>query len=211
MNEILEKIFGLPTKTKLVVAVIILSLPVALYFFIFAKEISEETDKLYQSINAPKTGLKAKIAELEGIRRNMDRFTQESGRLQEELAYAKSELPDRTEIASLLAKISDKAQDVGLEVKSFKPQTEIKHDYYAEQPVSIEVVGSYHEIAAFFDEVGRLPRIVNLDSFQIKEPSVGDDEVVATSSVVATTYRFLDDNERSPQSDKSPKSASRRK
>lgn len=209
MNDNIEKFFNLPTKTRAGVAGGILAVIVLGYWLFFAQSISDKIASLDKSVNDPKNGLKAKITELEGIRRNMDRFVQEAEKLEVELDHAKSELPNSGQIASLLSKVSDKAQDAGLEVKTFKPQAEIKHDYYAEQPVTLEVLGSYHEVATFFDEVSRLPRIVNLDSFKIADPKVGDSEVVTSTAVTATTYRFLDEKER-PKKEKSAKSKGRK-
>ena len=209
MNDNIEKFFSLPNKTKAAISVGVLAIIVLGYWLILAQGINEKIESLDKAVNDPKNGLKAKITELEGIRRNMDRFAQESEKLAVELDHAKTELPNSGQIASLLSKVSDKAQDAGLEVKTFKPQAEIKHDYYAEQPVALEVLGSYHEVATFFDEVSRLPRIVNLDSFKISEPKVGENEVVTTTAVTATTYRFLDEKER-PKKEKNPKGKNRK-
>lgn len=196
MNESIERLFSLPQKTKLMIVGGLLLTIVFAYWLIFFRDIGHKMAQLDVAIKDPKSGLRVKIIELEGVRRNLELFRAEAEGLEVELRQARLELPEKGQIDTLLAKVSDKAHDAGLEVKSFRPQDEIKHDYYSEQPVYIEVVGSFHEIATFFDEVSRLPRIVNLDSFQIREPMVGDEQVLVSSAVVATTYRFLDESER---------------
>ncbi|MBM4296619.1 MAG: hypothetical protein FJ143_02650, partial [Deltaproteobacteria bacterium] len=48
----------------------------------------------------------------------------------------------------------------------------------------------------FFDEVGKLNRLVNIDNIDFKNPKVAGDQVNLEISTLATTYRFLDEAER---------------
>lgn len=196
MNAQLEKIFEKSPKTKLTIAAVSTGLICLLYWGMFYNRLGDEFSKVRKAIEDPTSGLRTKVTEQEGIRRNLEKFKVESAKLEQELTLAKKELPDRSEIPELLKKVSDKAQDAGLEVINFKPQQEIKHDYYADQPVAVEVTGSFHEIATFFDEVGHLPRIVNIDSFHLKDPQVGERDVSLTTTLTATTFRFLEESER---------------
>jgi type IV pilus assembly protein PilO len=133
----------------------------------------------------------------------LEEFEAEVEVLDAELLRALRELPDRKEMDTLLARISDKAKDSGLDVELFKPEGEIKRDFYAEVPVTLELRGEYHEIAGFFDEVAHLDRIVNMDKFNIAKESArkGNSEGLKTT-VVATSFRFLDESERPKEEDK---------
>jgi type IV pilus assembly protein PilO len=133
----------------------------------------------------------------------LEEFEEEVEVLDAELLRALRELPDRKEMDTLLARISDKAKDSGLDVELFKPEGEIKRDFYAEVPVTLELRGEYHEIAGFFDEVAHLDRIVNMDKFNIAKESAkkGNSEGLKTT-VVATSFRFLDESERPKEEDK---------
>ena len=77
----------------------------------------------------------------------------------------------------LLADISNLGKTAGVEIKSFKRESEVMHDFYAEVPISVELEGNYHDIATFFDSVSRLPRIVNMGALDMK---------VATASAAET-------------------------
>lgn len=131
-------------------------------------------------------------------------FEEEVKVLDAELARALRELPDKKEMDTLLARISDKAKDSGLDVELFKPEGEQKRDFYAEVPVTLELRGEFHEIAGFFDEISHLDRIVNMNSFRISREGDrrgrGDGEGLKTT-VVATSFRFLDESERPKEDD----------
>lgn len=102
---------------------------------------------------------------------------------------AKRALPQTKEIPSLLAGISESGQEAGLEFLLFKPQNERPKQFYAEIPVSMKVTGRYHDLAAFFDKVSRLPRLVNIDNIQLTAQAKGDK---LDTTCTAVTYRFIE-------------------
>jgi type IV pilus assembly protein PilO len=102
---------------------------------------------------------------------------------------AKRALPLTKEIPSLLTSVSESGQAAGLEFLLFKPQNEQPKEFYAEIPVSINVTGRYHNLAAFFDKVARLPRLVNIDNIQLTAPVKGDKLNIACTAI---TYRFIE-------------------
>ena len=112
------------------------------------------------------------------------------------LNEALNQLPDKQQISELLGKVADKARDTGLDVKLFKPDEEIKKDFYAEVPVEVSLQGTYHQVASFFDEVGHLDRIVNLDQFSLTDPVYGDDNTLLAAKLKVIAFRFIDETER---------------
>ena len=74
----------------------------------------------------------------------------------------------------------------------FKPGSEVVKDFYAELPISIKVVGAYHDLGAFAGDIARLPRIVTLNDINVEQPKSAD-----TLMLVATakTFRYLDEEE----------------
>ena len=111
-------------------------------------------------------------------------------------------LPDKKEIPSLLTSITESGKDAGLEFILFQPEEEISKDFYIEMPVSIKVVGNYHNIAIFFDKISRLSRIVNIKNILITSTADGN---ILNSSCTAITYRFMEPDEKIPNSDKEKK------
>jgi type IV pilus assembly protein PilO len=102
-------------------------------------------------------------------------------------------LPDQKEIPALLKSISNMSQEAGLDVLLFKPQGEQSEQFYSKVPVELKFVGSYHKIGMFFYYVGTLPRIVNIENFNITNAQQRrKDEFLLNTSCMATTYRYVE-------------------
>jgi type IV pilus assembly protein PilO len=101
-------------------------------------------------------------------------------------------LPENEEIPSLLAGISQAGKDAGLEFLLFQPKPESAKDFYAEIPVDINVSGTYHEVALFFDKVANLPRIVNIRDIKMSPQSKQDESNDLVTSCQAVTYKFIE-------------------
>jgi type IV pilus assembly protein PilO len=105
------------------------------------------------------------------------------------------QLPDETEVASLLVDVSQTGLAAGLEFERFEPANEIDKDFYAELPIRIRVSGRYHEFALFVSGLAALPRIVTVHDVNINGSERGREsaEERLRLSAVVKTYRYLDD------------------
>ena len=195
MNEILERLAEKPTSHKVGIWLGILLFMTFIFWQYMYKAKSEESFKLLEKSEK----LEQEVINKRRIARNLGKFEKEVEELNVKLKFALQELPDKQEIPELLSSISSLARDAGLEVSLFKPAGERKRDFYAEVPVSVIVTGTFHQVATFFDEVGHLPRIVNINNISIMEPKITDEKVMITSDCQAVTFRYLDEAERVAQ------------
>jgi len=120
--------------------------------------------------------------------KNLKRLEADLAEAQGDLKVAIKLLPTTSEIPSLLKNITKLGNDSNLEFLLFSPEKQVPKEFYVEIPVSIELLGSYHDVAIFFDKVGKLDRIVNvvdLNMIPTKELST-----TLKTSCKATTYRF---------------------
>ena len=124
-----------------------------------------------------------------------------------ELKRAEARLPDQREIADLLSSVAASGRGAGLEIVLFRQKAEIVHDFHAEVPVEMQMRGTYHDVALFLDRVKRLDRIVNITDIQLKKPRIEGDRVVLDAACTATTFRFLDEQERQRLSEEKKKKA----
>ena len=69
--------------------------------------------------------------------------------------------------------------------------TKLLREFYAELPIQVKVVGTYHDMGAFAADVGALPRIVTLNDVHINAQKDGNLVMEAT----ARTFRYLDEEE----------------
>jgi type IV pilus assembly protein PilO len=106
------------------------------------------------------------------------------------------QLPETTEVESLLVDVSQTGLAAGLEIKKFKPSEEEKKGFYAELPISLEVSGSFHQLANFISGIAALPRIVTISDMNLV-PFNQEDQTAGKLNMKATakTYRYLQEDE----------------
>ncbi len=191
MGDLLERIGKLTAAQKLAGAIGIYALLGFMIFFFLIKPTSEsivtERDKQEE--------LTEQRDENRDIAENRDRWERRVERLNEELAKAVKELPNEAEIPELVRRISSIGKKIGLEFLLFQPLPQVRRDFYADVPVKLKVEGSYHEVATFFDRIGKLNRIVNIRNISMHDPLERSGKIVLTIDGTAVTYRFLTEAE----------------
>ena len=192
MKELLDRILDLPRQQKIgVVAGLVVAI-LLLDYFLFYSPRSDEISKLTQEVENQRNERDKKKKEAANIPKLKEQMARLDGRLKEAVA----QLPDRKEIPDLLSSISNKVKESGLDILIFRPRAENIQEFYAEIPVDIVVRGGFHNVATFFDEVGRLNRLVNIANIELRNPRANEDQVIMEVSTIATTFRFLDEAER---------------
>ena len=186
LSPVFEKMEKISKAQRMMIyfGTITILIGVFVYFFCLPKyktiyKLNQNYDKLEQQLATAKI----KSRQPEKFRNNMKKVEKEYRRIMKAL-------PEKEEIPALLAGISEAGQVVGLEFLLFQPKAEIKKDFYAEIPVSIQVAGNYHNVGLFFDRVATLPRIVNIEEIKMI-PLKGGDKLITSCSAV--TYKFIDE------------------
>jgi type IV pilus assembly protein PilO len=207
LNQLLENILERPTIQKIGILVVTVILVSALYYSFVYSPRSDEIAKLADSVEIARNEKNAK--QLKAA--NLARLRRDIVQLEMQLKKAVAELPNQKQIAALLLNISAKAQQAGLDVLLFRPRAENFQEFYAEVPVDITVKGNFHNTVSFFDEVGRLNRLINIDNIGFKNPTISGDRVILETTSVATAFRFLDDAERKQVAEAKAKAAKAKK
>jgi type IV pilus assembly protein PilO len=192
LNELLDNLLERPGKQKLAILAVTIILIMALYYSFLYSPRADELAKLTDSVEIAQNEKMVKTQKTS----NLPRLRKDLQHLDGDLKKAVAQLPDKREIAELLSNISAKAQQVGLDVLLFRPRPEAFQDFYAEVPVDITVKGNFHNTVSFFDEVGRMNRLVNIDQIGFKNPTLNGDNIILETTSVATAFRFLDEAER---------------
>ena len=192
MKAVLEKIGLLSKNQKIGIALgsyVVIGLGFWQFFYSSTSlEVSELQEKIEE--------LEVSILERRRVANNLPAFREEVKKLDKKLDKVLLELPDKKEVDGFLKSISVLAYDTGLEVTKFSPSAESPKDFFSELPVQIELQGTFHELATFFDEVAHLPRIVNIDDIKIVILTETPTEVLIKASCRATTFRYLEEYER---------------
>lgn len=178
---------SLIAKIALLMAIVIVISGV--YWYFFWSPNNQKLTNLERSLQ----NKQKRLAELETIQKDLPKFEQEFERLNKEFQIASLKLPKEEEIPSLINSIYSDISAAGLEPQVFAPKARRPKDIYAEIPIEMEVVGTYHELASFFDRISRLPRIVNVQDLNLSRRKGKNDpeNVVLEADFTTVTFRLL--------------------
>lgn len=193
-----NNIGGWPKSVKMFFTGLLFALIVlACWYFV----ISDQQDQL-QSAVTKEEQLKKEFSEKQAKSVNLEALQQQLDEMQDMLRQLLRQLPSKTEMPELLIDISQTALSAGLETELFQPGPESPKDFYAEKPIQLRMVGTYHQFGTFISGVASLPRVVILTMHDVsltpksKDPKGG---AAANGLLVlqgtVKTYRYLDEDE----------------
>jgi len=144
------------------------------------------------------TQLKSLRADLDKARataKKLPEFRAEVGNLEHRLDTLRAVLPEEKDAADLLRRLQTVAMQSNLVIMGFKPAPVVTKQVHAEWPITLELEGNYHNLAAFFDRLGKFTRIVNISALEVKGKDKDKDKqsnVTISAKCVATTFVLLD-------------------
>lgn len=147
-----------------------------------------------QKAEADELDLRAQFETKQQRAANLDAYKAQLAEMERSFGAMLRQLPGKTEVPNLLVDISQTGLAAGLQEKLFQPGAEVGKGFYAELPIKIRLVGTYHEFGNFVSGIAALPRIVTLDDIQISPASdkAGNyDNLVM--DLTAKTYRYIED------------------
>src|SRR5258708_9826347 len=136
--------------------------------------------------------LQADITKGQATARQLPQFRSQVTELEGRLNNLKAVLPDEKDAADLLRRMQTVAAQSNLTIKSFKPAPTVTKQLHAEWPINLELDGTYHNLALFFDRVSKFTRIVNISGLDVKTNSKPDPNSTIDATCVATTFVLLE-------------------
>lgn len=184
-----ENMGSWPVLGKVVFCVLLFALVLTGgYFYV----ISDEIDVL-KNAQEKEVALKKEF-ETKAFRvSNLDAYKAQLEEMEETFGSLLKQLPRDTEVPGLIDDISAAALGAGLSLNVMNPQSMVKTEFYSELPISIEVVGGYHEMGAFVSAVAALPRIVTLHDFTVVQTNNENKDL--KMNILAKTYQYSSDIE----------------
>ncbi len=179
------------THRFLIFAGILLLLGGSFFWFVYMPK-AEEINRIEKEI----ADLKQQIQVAKIRAKNLEKLKDEFAQVEKEFEGALKVLPNKREIPSLLASISQLGIDSKLQFRLFSPGEEEPTNFYTRIPVSIEVGGKYRDVAVFFNKVRQMERIVNIKNISIEPKAPLSTELI--TKCTATTYRFKDKGDEPP-------------
>jgi type IV pilus assembly protein PilO len=171
----------------LVLLAILVAIPVGGYFLDTQSQL-EELERGAQE----EAKLKVDYVDKKKQAVNLDLHRQQLREIDTQFGALLRQLPNKSQMDALLVDINQAGLGRGLQFELFKPApAESTQEFYAELPITVKVVGTYHDMGAFASDVGQLSRIVTLNDVAIK---TGKDGILSMDAT-ARTFRYLDDAE----------------
>src|SRR5262249_60344303 len=121
--------------------------------------------------------------------KKLPEFRSQVADLEGRLANLKQILPEEKDAADLLNRMQTVAAQSNMTIKGFKPNPTVTKQLHVEWPISLELEGTYHNLAIFFDRVGKFTRIVNISGLDVKaraDNSRGENNATITATGTAT-------------------------
>ncbi len=186
----LKEVGSWPAFVKGVVIALLCAVVLAAGFWLDTRAQLEALERARQEEEQLKRTFEAKQAKAA----NLDIFRRQMEEMRRSFGTMLRQLPSRTEIAELLVDITQAGLVNGLRFELFKPEEERPAEFYAELPIRIKVVGTYHQFGRFVSDVARLPRIVTLHDVRIERLKGKDGQKSKlVMEATAKTYRYLEE------------------
>lgn len=186
----LKKIGVAPLPIRIGAVVLIVALILVGGYFKVIKPVREQIAILQQE----EIKLKEDFDKQQRKASNLEAYQEQLEEMKRSFGAMLRQLPNKTEVESLLVDLSQASAANNLKVDFFKPTGEVAKEFYAEYPITLRVFGRYHELAKFVSDVAALPRIVTLHDISIKPTKADPNTGELTMEMTAKTYHYLEDN-----------------
>ncbi|WP_242101373.1 MULTISPECIES: type 4a pilus biogenesis protein PilO [unclassified Lysobacter] len=195
-----------PREWKIGFCVLLGVLIIGLTWWLFVRDKRAELEALVRT----ETELRGEYETKRGRASNLEPLKQQLAQMEQQLQQMLRQLPSKTEMPDLIVDISQTALATGLANELFQPGTETPKEFYAEKPIALRMVGTYHQFGAFVSGVASLPRVVILTMHDIAlRPRAPNATITANSQALelagtVKTYRYLDEEEAAQQAAAQP-------
>ena len=160
----------------------------------------QQTD--LETLQNTETALKKEFSDKQQKAVNLPAYRKQLEDMKEMLQTMLRQLPSKTEMPDLLNDITQAALASGIETELFQPGPETMKDFYAEKPIALKMLGTYHQFGTFISNVASLPRVVilTMHDVSLRPTKVKGSKISSPSGQLSLegtvkTYRYLDDAE----------------
>ena len=161
-----------------------------------------------EGLQGQETELRTEFETKQGRAANLEPLKQQLAQMEQQLQQMLRQLPSKTEMPDLIVDISQTALATGIQNELFQPGAQTAKEFYAEKPIALRMVGTYHQFGAFVSGVASLPRVVIMTmhdiSLQPKNAKTDPNARIGSNSALelagtVKTYRYLDEDETAAQ------------
>lgn len=153
----------------------------------------------YLGLATEELTLRQEFEKEQGKAANLEPLKQQLADMELILQKMLRQLPSKNDMPDLIVDVSQEALSSGITNELFQPGPEEPKDFYAEKPIAIRMVGTYHQFGNFMSGVASLPRVVIMTMHDIAlKPRDKDPKILELAGTIKT-YRYLDPDEQAEQ------------
>ena len=178
----------LPWYAQLGAFVLLACTGIGLFYWYYERDFREEMATREAQLEM----LRADIAKGKTTAQKLPEFRAQVGDLESRLESLSAVLPEEKDAADLLRRMQTVAAQSNLTIRGFKPSPVVMKQLHAEWPITLELDGTYHNLAVFFDRVGKFTRIVNISNLTVAGKNTPSPSSTISSTCVATTFVLLE-------------------
>ena len=191
-----------PQQFKIAFCVIIAAFIIGMVWYFFITDQREQLAKL----DTEESNLRSDFETKQGRAANLEPLKLQLAQMEQQLQQMLRQLPSKTEMPDLIIDISQTALATGITNELFQPGPEVPKEFYAEKPIALRMVGTYHQFGAFVSGVASLPRVVimTMHDISLTPRNTGPNGKIGPNSILqlagtVKTYRYLDEEETAAQ------------
>jgi type IV pilus assembly protein PilO len=181
---------GKPPWHGAVVGLLCAALLVGGFYWFKFKGQYEQLERKEQQL----AGLQVKIQEGRAAKAKLPQFREEVRRLELELEKLLRILPARRNTPELLRRIRQLTEQGNFDLLKFAPGNFVDRDFYSEWPIAISLNGTYHNLALFFDRIGRFSRIINIEGLKVNTITKTTKPHTIAATFIAKTFIYKEDS-----------------
>lgn len=122
-----------------------------------------------KEMNAKIADLLPKNAQAQIAQQRLNEFRKIYQDRQEEYGELKALLPEQRELTVVLKGVQDRAHNTSMSLRKFQPKDDVQQEFYSGKNIQIDVISSYANLRAFFDQMAHYQRIVSITNFEISQ------------------------------------------
>jgi type IV pilus assembly protein PilO len=149
--------------TRFLVLMVVAAIIGTAYYFLYYNGKAQENQQLAQKIaekKAENERLKEFVPKLAQLNRDM-------AILEQQIEREKKVVPEEKNADQFIRILHDTAATSGIEIRRYTAMPGANHEFYSDVPFSIDIDGPYYSVLNFFQRVGELERIVNIENLQL--------------------------------------------
>lgn len=177
----------MPKPARVAVSIGLLLLGALAYYVVFYSDVSGAIERT----KLARTGLQRELDEAKKAESSYQKDLEELAKRRERERELNKVLPETTEYPAFLSAVQSVANMSGVDLTAWTPEPEIREEYYARVPMTIELKGRFHQIAKFFYGVGQNDRIMNIENISLSKPRVVDQDIYLEVRGLVTAFRAL--------------------